>query len=92
MSVWRPPTVLIVVTAVVTAAVLAVTVGVLRTPHHPAVPDGATARLVDPASFGLNIVHSAATVPYGAVRLWDTRTTWAHLEPARGVFEWAAVC
>ncbi|MBC7640662.1 MAG: hypothetical protein H7231_12895 [Rhodoferax sp.] len=89
MSAWRPPTVLIVVTTVVIAAVLAVTVGFLRTPHDPSVPDGATARLVDPASFGLNTVHSAATVPYGAVRLWDTRTTWAHLEPVRGVFEWA---
>ncbi len=75
--------------AVVVATVLAITAVISRPANDVGARHGSAGRLVDPVSFGLNTPHSAATVPYGAVRLWDTRTTWAHLQPVRGVFDWA---
>ncbi len=76
-------------TALALTAVLAATVVAGCAPSERPARAAGSARVVDPASFGLNTPHSAATVPYGALRLWDTRTTWAHLQPARGVFDWA---
>ncbi|MEO7745631.1 MAG: endo-1,4-beta-xylanase [Actinomycetota bacterium] len=79
-----------VVIAVALAAVLTVIAVTAAAPGRrvsPAAVEASGAR-VDLTSFGLNTPHSAATVPYGTLRLWDTRTTWAHLEPTRGVFDW----
>jgi polysaccharide biosynthesis protein PslG len=42
--------------------------------------------------FGLSISGIQAshfpTVPFGAVRLWDTNTTWAQIETSSGVYSW----
>lgn len=45
--------------------------------------------LVTAASFGLHDSAQNATASYGAIRLWDTGTTWAQLEPAPGTYDWA---
>lgn len=40
----------------------------------------------------MHILHSPDTwpsVPVGAVRLWDDRTTWRDLEPQPGVWDWS---
>lgn len=46
-------------------------------------------RAVTADAFGLHDSRRGATSAYGALRLWDTGTTWADLEPARGAYSWA---
>ncbi len=41
------------------------------------------------AAIGMHDAAMTSGATYGAVRLWDTGTTWAMLEPQRGRFEWA---
>jgi GH35 family endo-1,4-beta-xylanase len=51
---------------------------------------------VIPASlFGMHVynaeVGSWPTIPVGAFRLWDTRTTWSTIEPVKGQFNWTTL-
>ena len=51
---------------------------------------------VVPASlFGMHVynaeVGSWPTIPVGAFRLWDTRTTWSTIEPVKGQFNWSTL-
>ncbi len=46
-------------------------------------------RVVTAESFGLHDASQVATAGYGALRLWDTGTTWADLAPRRGAYTWA---
>src|SRR4051812_31465792 len=45
--------------------------------------------------FGMTINHPPVTkevwpdVPIGAIRLWDTGTSWKAMNPASGVYEWS---
>lgn len=48
-----------------------------------------TGRTISAASFGMHDGHDRVGADYGALRLWDTGTTWARLQPARGRFAWA---
>lgn len=57
-----------------------------RTPAAPAaVP---LAGPVPATAIGMHDSSLASSASYGAVRLWDTGTTWARLEPAPGRFDW----
>lgn len=42
--------------------------------------------------FGMHVQRHQAeqwpTVPFGALRLWNTTTTWNDLEPSQGIFNW----
>lgn len=68
-------------------------------PAAPTAPaaDGAPPWTQAPAAvsshfFGVTINSSTGGMPtfrVGAVRLWDSRTRWANLQPARGVFDWS---
>ncbi|WP_433191572.1 hypothetical protein [Actinoallomurus sp. CA-150999] len=55
-------------------------------------PDWAEAPTrVPPTLFGVTVASSTGDMPgfpVGAVRLWDSRTRWADLEPGRGRFAW----
>jgi polysaccharide biosynthesis protein PslG len=42
---------------------------------------------VQPEFFGMHDDGMDSPLPYGAVRLWDTNTTWADLEPAQDQFQ-----
>lgn len=48
-----------------------------------------------PASFfGVTINSSTGAMPgirVGAVRLWDSQTRWAQLEPSRGTYDWTVL-
>ncbi|SDI30928.1 Beta-galactosidase [Actinokineospora alba] len=47
---------------------------------------------VSPHFFGVTINSSTGAMPtfrVGAVRLWDSRTRWANLQPRRGQFDWS---
>lgn len=82
---------------------VAVVVAMVRTSgDDPAAPtalaaDGAppwtqAPAAVSPHFFGVTINSSTGAMPtfrVGAVRLWDSRTRWANLQPARGVFDWS---
>lgn len=46
-------------------------------------------QVVRPDSFGMHDHGLTAPLSYGAVRLWDTGTMWADIEPAPGVFNFA---
>ncbi|MFF1485920.1 helix-turn-helix domain-containing protein [Streptomyces sp. NPDC058319] len=49
---------------------------------------------VPPAFFGVTLNSSSGAMPgftVGAVRLWDSRTRWSLLEPARGHFSWTVL-
>jgi hypothetical protein len=49
---------------------------------------------VPPEFFGVTINSSTGKMPsfdVGAVRLWDSGTTWARVEPRRGSFEWSTL-
>ena len=51
---------------------------------------------VIPASlFGMHIqnaeIGSWATVPIGALRLWDNQTSWANIEKTQGNFDWTTL-
>jgi hypothetical protein len=60
----------------------------------PAVADGGNGR--PPASyFGMHYgavsQGSWPDAPIGMIRLWDSGTTWREIQPARGVWSWAAL-
>ena len=47
---------------------------------------------VPPAFFGVTVASSTGDMPgfrVGSVRLWDSHTRWAQIEPARGRFDWS---
>lgn len=49
---------------------------------------------VAPELFGVTTNSSTGEMPsfpVGSVRLWDSRTRWANLEPKRGEFDWRAL-
>ncbi|MFF6783152.1 helix-turn-helix domain-containing protein [Streptomyces sp. NPDC012510] len=49
---------------------------------------------VPPTHFGVTINSTTGTMPSfrtGAVRLWDSGTLWADLEPERGEFDWSVL-
>ncbi|HEY6798438.1 MAG TPA: helix-turn-helix domain-containing protein [Kineosporiaceae bacterium] len=53
-----------------------------------------TPRRVSPDFFGVTMNSTTGTMPsfpVGAVRLWDSGTTWALLEPSRGHFQWSTL-
>ena len=52
-------------------------------------PTALVGRAVTAAAFGMHDSRQAATNAYGALRLWDTGTTRADIEPAKGAYSWA---
>jgi hypothetical protein len=47
---------------------------------------------VPPTLFGVTLNSSTGAMPtfdVGAVRLWDSKTRWAQIQPVRGVFDWS---
>ncbi len=58
------------------------------------IPADRSVPMLSPA-FGQTVVGTDTRVwpatSYGAIRLWDTGTTWRDLEPRRGVFIWSAL-
>ncbi len=68
-------------------------------PPDVPVPAGATSWSqaplpVDPALFGVTMNSFSGAMPafrVGAVRLWDSETRWAQLEPRRGEFDWSTL-
>ena len=79
----------------------ALAVSVVSAPAAMARPAAAPAVGIDkgsvvPASlFGMHVynaeVGSWPTIPVGAFRLWDTRTTWSTIEPVKGQFNWSTL-
>ncbi len=45
--------------------------------------------LIDRTLFGMHPGARGELPILGSIRLWDTGTTWAELQPAKGVFNWA---
>ena len=53
-----------------------------------------TPRPVDPELFGVTMNSSSGAMPSfrtGALRLWDSETRWAQVEPARGEYDWSTL-
>ncbi|MFF5011340.1 helix-turn-helix domain-containing protein [Streptomyces phaeochromogenes] len=53
-----------------------------------------TPRPVGPELFGVTMNSSSGTMPSfrtGALRLWDSETRWAQVEPARGEYDWSTL-
>ncbi|GCD92974.1 helix-turn-helix domain-containing protein [Embleya hyalina] len=53
-----------------------------------------TPEAVGPELFGVTMNSSSGAMPsfrVGALRLWDSETRWAQLEPRRGEFDWSAL-
>ena len=49
---------------------------------------------VEPELFGVTMNSSSGTMPSfrtGALRLWDSETRWAQVEPARGEYDWSTL-
>ncbi|MUH46078.1 MAG: hypothetical protein F2793_06150, partial [Actinobacteria bacterium] len=79
----------------------ALAVSVVSAPAAMARPSAEPAAGIDkgsvvPASlFGMHVynaeVGSWPTIPVGAFRLWDTRTTWSTIEPVKGQFNWSTL-
>lgn len=51
-------------------------------------------QIIDKSLFGMHVIrfHNPALLPsveYGSVRLWDTGTTWAHLQPTPNQWNWS---
>jgi hypothetical protein len=47
---------------------------------------------VPPTLFGVTLNSSSGAMPtfeVGAVRLWDSQTRWAQIQPRRGIFNWS---
>lgn len=51
---------------------------------------------MSPSFFGMTINHATWNPPtpwpkvgFSGVRLWDTSTSWAEIEPSKGVYDWA---
>ncbi|MCI3223417.1 helix-turn-helix domain-containing protein [Streptomyces sp. NP-1717] len=77
---------------------------VASAPFEPAVlpvaaPVGSTSwtqtpRPVDPELFGVTMNSFSGAMPSfrtGALRLWDSETRWAQLEPAKGEYDWSTL-
>ncbi|MFE5325292.1 helix-turn-helix domain-containing protein [Embleya sp. NPDC056575] len=72
-----------------------------RTPGHPAAVTPIDAvgwtrspEPVGPELFGVTMNSSSGAMPsfrVGALRLWDSETRWAQLEPRRGEFDWSTL-
>ena len=64
------------------------------TPSDPPPASGMSAPL-PPGFFGMtwNDVHAShvPTVSFGSMRLWDTKTKWADLEPSAGRYNWGTL-
>jgi Helix-turn-helix domain/Beta-galactosidase len=53
-----------------------------------------TPRPVNPELFGVTMNSSSGAMPSfrtGALRLWDSETRWAQVEPARGQYDWSTL-
>ncbi len=74
--------------ALAAAAASVLVVGTPTTAAQAAPAPVAVARVVAAESFGMHDSAQVATAGYGALRLWDTGTTWADLAPARGRYDW----
>jgi hypothetical protein len=59
----------------------------------PATPASAKTVKIDRRLFGLHDSNPTAdswpAVSPGSIRLWDSDTTWANIEPQQGAFDWA---
>ncbi|WP_329037240.1 helix-turn-helix domain-containing protein [Streptomyces sp. NBC_01725] len=89
------------------AAVMALVIlgtAVASAPYEPATlpvaaPVGSTSweqtpRPVDPELFGVTMNSFSGAMPSfrtGALRLWDSETRWAQLEPAKGEYDWSTL-
>ncbi|MER6162952.1 helix-turn-helix domain-containing protein [Streptomyces sp. NPDC001868] len=94
-------------TRFVLAAVMALVVlctAVASAPYEAATttvptPAGATSwaqapKPVDPELFGVTMNSSSGAMPSfqtGALRLWDSETRWAQVEPVRGEYDWSTL-
>ncbi|MGW0737066.1 helix-turn-helix domain-containing protein [Streptomyces sp. NPDC002851] len=98
----RPLGMRFVLAAVMSLVVLCTTVA--SAPYEaatPAVPApvastswAQTPRPVDPELFGVTMNSSSGAMPSfrtGALRLWDSQTRWAQVEPARGEYDWSTL-
>ncbi|MFF7259613.1 helix-turn-helix domain-containing protein [Streptomyces sp. NPDC008159] len=98
----RPPGTRLVLAAVMALVVLCTAVA--SAPRESAAvavpaPLGATGwtrapQPVDPELFGVTVNSSSGAMPSfrtGALRLWDSETRWAQLEPARGGHDWSTL-
>ncbi|GAA2596766.1 hypothetical protein GCM10010399_29250 [Dactylosporangium fulvum] len=93
--------------AVAVLVAVVVTTVVIRSPAAPSKPDpsanpqwisGPTWTLppapVSPSFFGVTVNSSTGNTPgftVGALRLWDSETRWAQIQPAKGVFDWSVL-
>lgn len=75
--------------ALAAAAASVLAVGSPITAAQAAPAPVAVARVVTAESFGMHDAAQVATAGYGALRLWDTGTTWADLAPVRGRYDWS---
>ena len=53
-----------------------------------------TPRILPGTLFGVTMNSATGAMPtfrVGAVRLWDSRTRWANIQPQRGEFDWATL-
>lgn len=99
----RPLGMRFVLGAVMALVVLCTAVASTRYEGTPAVavptPVGATSwaqepRSVDPELFGVTMNSSSGAMPSfrtGALRLWDSETRWAQVEPVRGEYDWSTL-
>ena len=73
------------------ALVAALTAAALTAVLAPVTPASAVSVTIDKRFFGVHDTDPVSwpLVPAGSMRLWDTGTTWADLEPAEGVYDWA---
>lgn len=63
---------------------------VAAVPDAPLVPSTQRLGRTSASYFGVHGTPTAAALNgFASIRLWDTGTTWADLEPARGVWNWA---
>jgi hypothetical protein len=64
-------------------------------PTNPVPPPPGNSEPLPPGFFGLswNDVHTShiPSVGFGAMRLWDTKTKWADLEPSKGRYNWVTM-
>lgn len=70
------------------AASLAISVGAPAATAAPLAPG----TKIQPQMFGMHVKDlefgSWPTVPVGAIRLWDNRTSWTNIETSQGNFDW----
>jgi len=99
---FRPTTRRLVLTVVLALVVLGTAVA--SAPRREkativSIPAGAaswarTPAPVDPALFGVTMNSSSGAMPsfqVGALRLWDSETRWAQVEPFPGEFDWSTL-